>query len=101
MLTTAAAAVYLAIVKHQTPNIIAGILTFYLVTTAWLTARRCDGETSRFDWGVLLIPLVGASWGWFTGLEKVFSRTPPDHGVPVGMSFFVGSLMLLAAAGGH
>lgn len=61
MLTTAAAAVYLAIVKHQTPNIIAGILTFYLVTTAWLTARRCDGETSRFDWGVLLIPLVGAS----------------------------------------
>lgn len=86
MLTTAAAEVYLAIVKHQTPNI-AGILTFCLVTTAWLTARRCDGETSRFDWGVLLIPLVGASWGWFTGLEKVFSRTPPDDGVPVGMSF--------------
>jgi uncharacterized membrane protein len=99
MLTTAAAAVYLAIVKHQTPNIIAGILTFYLVTTAWLTARRGDGETSRFDWAVLLIPLAGASWGWFTGLEKVFSRTPPDDGVPVGMSFFVGSLMLLAAAG--
>jgi uncharacterized membrane protein len=70
MLTTAAAAVYLATVKHQTPNIIAGILTFYLVTTAWLTARRGDGETSRFDWGVLLIPLAGASWGWFTGWKR-------------------------------
>lgn len=99
MLTMSAAAVYLAIVKQETPNILAGILTFYLITTAWLTARRGDGETSRVDWGVLLIPLIGGSWLWFIGLEKVFGRTPPNDGVPVGMSFFVGSVMLLAAAG--
>src|ERR1700732_1774474 len=69
MLTMAVGAVYLAIVRHQTPNILAGILTFYLITTGWLTARRGDGETTRFDWGVLLIPLVGGSWAWFVGLE--------------------------------
>jgi uncharacterized membrane protein len=99
MLTMSSAAVYLAFVKQETPNILAGILTFYLVTTAWLTARRGDGKTSSVDWGVLLIPLIGGSWVFFIGLEKVFSRTPPKDGVPVGMSFFVGSVMLLAAAG--
>jgi len=51
MLTMAAAAVYLAILKHQTPNILAGILAFYLVTSGWLTVQRGDGATSRFDWG--------------------------------------------------
>ena len=99
MLTMAAAAVYLAILKHQTPNILAGFLAFYLITTGWLTARRQEGQTSRFDWGILLIPLTGGSWVWFIGLEKLFSRTPPSDGVPIGMDFFIGSVMLLAAAG--
>ena len=28
-----------------------GVITFCLVGTAWLTARRREGETSRMDWG--------------------------------------------------
>ena len=99
MLTMAAAAVYLAIVKHQTPNILAGILAFYLITTGWLTAHRDEGVTSRSDWGILLIPLAGGSWVWFIGLEKLLSDTPPNDGVPMGMDFFIGSVMLLAAVG--
>ena len=50
ILTMAAGAVYLALMKHQPNNVGGGILTFYLVGTAWLTARRRDGETSIFDW---------------------------------------------------
>src|SRR5215472_1614227 len=46
MLTMGAAATYLAIIKHQNNNIGGGILTFYLVGTAWLTARRRDGEST-------------------------------------------------------
>ena len=99
MLTMATAAVYLAILKHQTPNILAGVLAFYLITTGWLTTRRGDGQTSRFDWGVLLIPLAGGSWVGFIGLEKLFSHMPPNDGVPIGMDFFVAAVMLLAAAG--
>src|SRR6267142_1781588 len=67
MLTMGALATYLAITRHQPNNIGGGIFTFYLIGTAWLTARRRDGETSRFDW--------------------------------VAMTFFMGSVMLLAAAG--
>src|SRR5215831_11949477 len=58
MLTMAVAAVYLAILKHQPNNIGGGILTFYLVLTAWLTARRTDGETSKLDWAAVLIPVA-------------------------------------------
>src|SRR5215469_1160351 len=85
MLTMAVAAVYLAILKHETPNILAGTLTFYLIITAWLTARRRDGETSKLDWVGLLIPLTTGAWVWAIGLEKLFSRAAPKDGVPLGM----------------
>jgi hypothetical protein len=55
MLTMGVFAVYLAIVRHQPNNIGGGILTVYLIGTAWLTARRRDGEANRLDWVVVLI----------------------------------------------
>ena len=99
MLTMAVGAVYLAITRHQPNNIGGGILTFYLIGTAWLTARRRDGETSRFDWIVLLIPLALGILTWMNGLKVVRSGASSQDGVPVGMTFFMGSLMLLAGAG--
>jgi hypothetical protein len=99
MLTMAAVAVYLAIVRHQPNNIGGGILTFYLIGTAWLTARRRDGETSRFDWVLLLIPLTLGILTWMNGLRVVRSGASSQDGVPVGMTFFMGSVMLLAGAG--
>ena len=44
MLVMGIAAVYVAIQKHQPNNIGGGIITVYLIGTAWLTARRRDGE---------------------------------------------------------
>jgi uncharacterized membrane protein len=99
MLTMAIVAVYLAIVRHEPNNIGGGILTFYLVGTGWLTARRRDGETSRFDWVVLLVPLALGILTWMHGLEVVRSGASSQDGVPVGMTFFMGSVMLLASAG--
>jgi hypothetical protein len=98
MLTMAAFAVYLAITRHQPNNIGGGILTFYLIGTAWLTARRRDGETSRFDWVVLLIPLALGILLWMNGVKVVRSGASSQGGVPVGMMFFMGSVGLLAAA---
>lgn len=99
MLCMAVGAVYLAIVRHQPNNIGGGILTFYLIGTAWLTARRRDGETSRLDWVVLLIPLAIGVLLWVSGVKVVRSGASSQDGVPVGMSFFMGSVCLLAAAG--
>jgi len=99
MLTMGVFAVYLAITRHQPNNIGGGILTVYLIGTAWLTARRRDGETSRFDWVVLLIPLALGILTWLNGINVVRSGESSQDGVPVGMTFFMGSVMLLAAAG--
>ncbi len=99
MLTMAVGATYLAIVKHQQSNIGGGILTFYLIGTAWLTARRRDGETSRFDWLLFLIPLTLGILTWMNGIKIVRNGASSQDGVPVGMTFFMGSIMLLAAAG--
>jgi hypothetical protein len=99
MLTMAVAAVYLAVVRHQPNNIGGGILTFYLIGTAWLTARRKDRETSRLDWVWLLIPMVIGVLGWMNGLDAIRSGTGEKYGVPAGMHLFMGSVCLLAAAG--
>jgi len=99
MLAMAVVAVYLAIVRNQPNNIGGGILTFYLIGTAWLTARRRDGETSRLDWVAFLIPLALGILTWMTGLRVLRSGASSLDGVPVGMTFFMGSIMLLAAAG--
>lgn len=99
MLTMAAGAAYLAVVRHQPNNLGGGILTFYLIGTAWLTARRPDGETSRLDWVALLIPLTLGILTWMSGAEKMRAPGPPEDGVPAGMHFFMGSVALLASIG--
>ena len=99
MLTMAVGAVYLGIIKHQTGNIGGGIITFYLIGTGWLTARRRKGETSRLDWFAMLIPLALGILTWTNGIKVVRSGASSQDGVPVGMSFFMGSVCLLAAAG--
>lgn len=99
MLTMAAGATYLAVLNHEPPNIGGGIVTFYMILTAWLTARRADGRTGKFDWVAVLIPLAFGLLMWFSGIEKLRSPGPPKGGVPIGMNFFLGSVMLLAATG--
>jgi hypothetical protein len=99
MLVMAVVAVYLAIVRHQPNNIGGGILTFYLIGTAWLTANRKDGETRRYDWIALLIPLAIGLLTWMNGIKTLRSGASSQDGVPVGMHFFMGSICVLAAAG--
>ena len=99
MLAMSSAAACLALLKQDTPNLVGGILTFYMVATAWLTTRRKEGETSRLDWVALLIPLTGGLWMAGLGLARLLRPTPANDGVPVGMSFFISSVMLLSAAG--
>jgi uncharacterized membrane protein len=99
MLIMSAFAVYLAVLKHQPGNIGGGSLTFYLILTAWLTVRRRDGQTSAYDWALLLIPLALGTLTWMSGLQKLRSPVPPEDGVPAGMNFFMGTVMLLAGTG--
>lgn len=99
MFALAIGAIYIAGVKHDSANVSGGILTFYLVLTAWLTARRRDGQAGKYDLLLLLIPLALGSLTVIAGVEKLRIPGPPKDGVPAAMNFFLGSVMLLACAG--
>ena len=59
MLTLASSALCLAIMKSQRGNIIGSIVTFYMITTAWLAGRRRN--IGLCDWAALLVGLGGAA----------------------------------------
>jgi hypothetical protein len=99
MLSMATAAVYLAFMKSQVTNIVGGFLTFYMVTTAWVTARRKDEETSVFDWVALLFALAVGGTQMTFALEATYSPTGLKYGYPAAMFLPMGCVVLLAAAG--
>jgi uncharacterized membrane protein len=99
MLCLASTGAIIAAIKHQPPNIIAGLLTMYMVTTAWLTGRHKDGRTGAFDWVALIFALGFAVYIWPVGVEALSRPHRIMNGVPAFMAFFVGSVVLLAAAG--
>src|SRR3984885_14555355 len=99
MLCLSASGTYLATVKHQPGNILGGSLTFYLVATAWMTARRRDGAPGIFDWTALLVVLGVAAAEWTFGVEAAMSPTGMKYDYPPWPYFIFGSVAALAFAG--
>jgi hypothetical protein len=99
MMILSSSGVYLAVVKSQPGNILGGTLTFYLVATAWMTARRKDGELGIFDWAALLVVLAVAACQLTFGLEAAYSLTGLKYDYPPWPYFFMGSVAALALAG--
>ena len=99
MLSLGATGTYLATLKHQPGNILGGALTFYLVATAWMTARRRDGKPGIFDWGALLIVLAVAAAQLIFGLEAAMSPSGLKYDYPPWPYFIFGFVAALAAAG--
>jgi uncharacterized membrane protein len=99
MFSMCASAVTLAVMKQQTGNVVAGILTFYLVGTAWLTAKRKEGATGSLElWAMLVAFAVGVAT-WTLAWQVSHGATPPKDGVPATVYFVFGSIALLSAAG--
>lgn len=99
MLAMSSSATCLAFMKHQMNNVFGGILTGYLVATAWMTARRRNLETGVFDWIALLVALAVGATIISYGVRVASNPAPPNDGIPAGMYFFMGSVALLSAAG--
>ncbi|HLW83628.1 MAG TPA: hypothetical protein VKR60_00355 [Candidatus Sulfotelmatobacter sp.] len=99
MLCLSASGVVLALMKSQPGNVLGGTLTFYLVGTAWLTARRKEGEPGLFDWGALLVVLGVAAVEVTWGLQAALSATGLKYDYPPGPYFIFGLVAALAATG--
>jgi Predicted membrane protein (DUF2306) len=98
MLGMASAAAYLAVMKHQTGNFFGGLLAIYMVGTAWSAGRRNPAAPGLLDWTGFLFALAIGILSILHGVAKINGRAPFD-GAPGGMDIFMGSIMLLAAAG--
>jgi uncharacterized membrane protein len=101
MLCMAAAGTYLAVLKLQPGNILGGTFTFYLVATAWMTARRKEKDVGLgiIDWcGLILVLSVSAVEITF-GTQAAMSPTGLKFEYPPGPYLFIGSIAALAALG--
>ncbi|MGB7846329.1 MAG: DUF2306 domain-containing protein [Candidatus Acidiferrum sp.] len=98
MLIMSASAAYLAVMKQQLINSIVGVLTFYMVTTAWVTVIRKEGETGLFEYGALLVALGDGAAGLIFGWQATNSPAGLRDGYPATAYFVFGSVALFAAA---
>lgn len=98
MLSLAASGIMLGIIKSQIGNVIGGSATLYLIATAWTAARSPNARTGWFDWTAVTFGLAVGT-GCVAYGYRVASGKIPEAGVPSGMSFFFGAVVLLAAAG--
>jgi len=99
MMSLSATGVYLALLKSQPGNVLGGSLTFYLVSTAWITAHRQTSEIDTFDWLAMLTVFLVASAALTYGIQAELSPDGVAHGYPAGPYFFLGSVASLAFIG--
>jgi uncharacterized membrane protein len=99
MLCLAATGAVIAYTRSEPPNIVAGLMTVYMVTTAWMTGRHKDGRSGIFDWAALISTFGFLAYLWPMGIEALYMPHRMMNGVPAAMSLFLGTVMLVAAAG--
>jgi len=94
MLSMAVSGGFLALMKFQRVNVIAGAFTFYLVASAWLTVARKRQWTGLAEIGLLLTALaVGCSCLLF-----LWGAKRPGGGASAAFVIF-GSAAFLSASG--
>ena len=99
MLCMSGSAAYVSFVdpNGKSINLLMGLLTFYLVATAWLTAYRKRPQTNLADWaGVVAIVAVAIGLA-SSGVEAANSATGTKDGSAAGLYFAFVAVASLAA----
>lgn len=90
---------YMGFMRSEPGNVLAGVFTFYLVTTAWATARRAEKQPGILEWSALLLVVAAVASYMTFGVEAARSARGALAGIPAGMYFFTGCIAGLAAVG--
>jgi hypothetical protein len=98
MLFMAASGALMAIVRMQSVNIMAGVLTFYLVLTAMLTVRKPEAPRV-IHVAAMTIAIVGGLGAIALGIRIASSPTGKLDGMPASPAFLFGIMAVTAAAG--
>ena len=94
MVTMSLSGALIAFWHDSSISVVAGLLTFYFVTTALLTVRPRSDGTRRIEVAAMLFALTVAILGFKTGFGLVSSGRPE-----MAPMFMFGAVGLLAAAG--
>ena len=97
MLTMSALGAWLAVVAPSRLSVFAGLFTFYLVATAWVTVRRREGSAGVFEVGALAAALVVVSGFAIVGWIAAHSPRGRLDGLPWQPAIVFGGVALLAA----
>lgn len=95
MLTMTGAAIFVALLVPERPNVLAGAFAFYLVLSAWLTVRRADGRVGLPERWALLLAACTSATGLIFGVQATIVR---NHATPSPAVFFVFALVAALAA---
>ncbi|HKO54243.1 MAG TPA: hypothetical protein VJ276_00115, partial [Thermoanaerobaculia bacterium] len=90
---TSSAAYIAAFLRPNSGNLVVAVLTFYLVTTAWVTARRRDGSLGLFDWAAMLVVLADGAMALIWGFQAAASPTGTKF--PAAAYFIFGSFAMV------
>jgi uncharacterized membrane protein len=94
---TSSAAWIASVFSPNALNVVVSLLTFYLVSTGWWTAKRRAGGTHVFDLAAMLFVLGVGIAGVTFGFEAANSATRTKDFMPAPIYFVFGSIALLCA----
>lgn len=97
LVLTSTAVVMAAFLSPNRVNVVAGVLTFYLVCTALLTVRRPVGQTRRLVTGFMLLALAGSAYAFFLGFDALNTADGKVDKVPAP-AIFMFAIVGLAGA---
>ena len=94
---TSSAAWIASVFRPNALNVVVSLLTFYLVSTGWWTAKRRTAGTNVFDLVAMLFVLGVGIAGVTFGFEAANSVTGKKDFMPAPIYFVFGSIALLCA----
>jgi hypothetical protein len=98
MLVMSTLGAYLAFARSDMGTTLAGVLSVYVVSTAWMTVIRKENESGRFEILALLVVSAVAAAALAFGLEAAASETGAKDGYAAGFYYFVAGLASFIAA---
>lgn len=99
MLVLTSTAVFMAtFLSPNRGNVVAGMLTFYLVSTSLLTVRRTVAQSRRLVAGFMLVALAAGAYAFGLGVEAAGSATGMVDRIPAAPLFMFAVVGLMAAA---
>src|ERR1043165_1957242 len=100
MLIMSSTAVFIAAFMHPIMiNVVAGLLTIYLITTGWRPGRKREITPARADSAAMAFGFFVGALGWTFGIRSVLTHESLRTRIPSPIYFVFGTIALLLAVG--